>query len=378
MPADQPVIGIMALYVTERRKLEERSYFAKLIAQAEKMGMRAFVFTPEDVRGREILGHFYNPSSGTWQRKLTPFPDVIYDRCRYQPTPRFRQLQRFRLKYPNLLYTNRPLANKWVIYQLLSKNRSISRNLPETIMVRNAGDVMSLLNRHRMIYTKPINGTGGRGVMRIEMLPSGNYQVRGRDMHRRILKPRTCGAVQLEKMLKGLVRKGNYLAQRGIETRLANGRVHDFRVLMQKNEHGNWQFTGGAARVGPSGSITSNLHGGGSAAAMDRLLEQRFGDASRVQAIQREVEQLCFEILRELEKKFTELCEMAFDLAIDKNGRIWLLELNPKPSREVFRRVGQPATYAAAIRRPLEYARWIYQNRREILRRKTGTANKLV
>ena len=367
----------MALYVTEGRKLEERAYFARLIDQAEKMGMRAFVFTPEDVRGREILGHFYNPAAKAWRRKLTPFPDVVYDRCRYQPTPRFRQLQRFRLKYPHLLYTNRPMANKWVIYQLLSQNRGLSRYLPETVLLRSSGDALDLLGRYRMIYAKPINGTGGRGVLRIEKLANGGYRVMGRDRHRKILKPRTCSAAQLLPLLRKLAQEGDYLAQRGIETRLANGRVHDFRVLVQKNGQGQWQLTGGAARVGPSGSITSNLHGGGSAAAMDRLLELRFGDASRVRAIQREVEQLCYDILRELEKKYTELCEMAFDLAIDRNGRIWLLELNPKPSREVFRRLGQTATYALAIRRPLEYARWVYQHRRNGLRRKTGTANEL-
>ena len=362
MPANKPAVGIMALYLS-RKRLEERAYFAKLVRAAERMGMQAFVFTPEDVRGNQILAHLYNTKDRSWSRKLVPFPDVIYDRCRYQPNERFRKLQQFRKQYPHLLYMNRPLANKWVIYQLLSKNRSLKPHLPETVMLNSTNTAMSLLSRYHRIYTKPINGTGGRGILCIERLGAGRFRVRGRDLRRRILKPRICTAKELKSILLKQVARKNCIAQQGIDIRLPNGRVHDFRVLIQKNGSGKWQFTGGAARVGARGSITSNLHGGGKAVAMDKLLEKRFSSSSKARDLQKQVEELSFQVVRELEQKFHDLCEIALDLAIDHQGRIWMLELNPKPSREVFARIGKSSTYQTAIMRPLEYARWLYQQR---------------
>ena len=55
--------------------------------------------------------------------------------------------------------------------------------------------------------------------------------------------------------------------------------------------------------------------------------------------------------------------ELALDLAIDREGRIYVLEVNPKPAREVFARSGDSETYRKALLRPLEYALWVYKNK---------------
>ncbi|MNU00093.1 Endospore coat-associated protein YheD [compost metagenome] len=60
-----------------------------------------------------------------------------------------------------------------------------------------------------------------------------------------------------------------------------------------------------------------------------------------------------------LERQFGSLCELALDIAIDESGRVWLLEINPKPAREVFSRTGEMGIYQRAISRPLEYALYL-------------------
>ncbi|MNO00488.1 hypothetical protein D3C81_2203910 [compost metagenome] len=40
-----------------------------------------------------------------------------------------------------------------------------------------------------------------------------------------------------------------------------------------------------------------------------------------------------------------------------------MLEVNPKPAREVFARSGDGGTYRKALMRPLEYAMWVYKNK---------------
>jgi len=361
-----PLLGIMALYMNNRKQLEERKFFAKLIAVGHKMGISAYVFTPEDVDGRQrqILAHCYDLNRGTWYRKTMPFPDVVFDRCRYQATPRFQQLRRFRAKYPNLLYMNRPMANKWAVYRDLREHDSIARYLPETELFQSVEQLKEFLDRKTSVYLKPINGTGGRGILRVEKLGPHQYLVQGRDAKRRILSAKKAGPLLLKQMLSDLCKEKKYLIQEGIDTRLSNGRVHDFRALVQKNGSGEWRLTGVAARIGPSGSVTSNLHGGGRAVRMDALLRSRFGKASTVQEIQEDMEQLCLKVAKELNRKYGALCELALDIAVDRRAGVWLLEVNPKPAREVFARIGDKLTYLRAIRRPLEYALWLYRHKR--------------
>lgn len=135
--------------------------------------------------------------------------------------------------------------------------------------------------------------------------------------------------------------------------------MHDYRLLIQKNGRGEWEVTGCAGRIGPHRSITSNLHGGGSAVSQDKLLAYRFAAPEKMESIKQEMNSFAYKLADFLETKFGKLCELGMDIAVDPRGNVWLLEVNPKPSREVFRKIGENATYQKAVTRPLEYAVWM-------------------
>jgi glutathione synthase/RimK-type ligase-like ATP-grasp enzyme len=362
----QPVLGILTLYLNDAGTLEERKYYERMTAEGRKLGLQLFVFTPQDVNDakQRIYAHFYHPESGRWTRRWTSFPSLIFDRCRIQRTPRFEQLLKFRSRYSHLTFLNRPLRNKWQVHTLLSKDNRFSAYLPRTRYVHSVDDVRDMLKSHSLLYLKPINGTGGRGILRIERLPGGMLSVQGRDQNRRIVPPQRMSGDKLEGYLaKWNLKDVRYIVQQGLQLRLSSGCVHDYRLLVQKNGEGKWEMTGCAGRVGAPGSITANLHGGGRAAKMDQLLEQWIGDAAKRDAVKREVEQFGVGLADYLELCCGALCELAIDLAIDKSGRIWLIEVNPKPAREVFIRAGETETYRQAIVRPLEYALWRHKQK---------------
>jgi glutathione synthase/RimK-type ligase-like ATP-grasp enzyme len=152
-----------------------------------------------------------------------------------------------------------------------------------------------------------------------------------------------------------LCRGGSYLLQQAVDNRLRNGQVYDFRLVVQKDGNGKWTLTGGAARVGGARSITSNLHGGGRAVAWQTMLMKQF-TAKRSESIVNEMKTLSIRVAEALEQRYGRLCELGLDIAVDHGGKPWLLEVNPKPAREIFRKTGQHATYRTAIRRPLEFA----------------------
>jgi glutathione synthase/RimK-type ligase-like ATP-grasp enzyme len=363
----EPVLGILTLYLNDAKQLEERSVYRRMITEGKKIGLDVFVFTPADVNAGKELIHamVYDPASGKWSRKWRPFPNMIYDRCRIQRSSRFEQLLRFRSRYNHLTFLNRPLRNKWTIHQTFSQKSRFRQHMPETLLYQSSADLQRMLKSSPVVYVKPINGTGGRGILRIERLKEGQslYDIQGRRQNRQIISPRKVTLSKLESIVRQWCAGGRFLVQQGIPLRLPGGRFHDYRMLVQKNGQGEWELTGMAGRVGAARSVTSNLHGGGHAVRAEVLLKEWLGSEEKASKAMKTAEKLGLEAAAFLEESFGALCELALDLAIDRQGRIFVLEVNPKPAREVFARTGDSGTYRKALMRPLEYAMWMYKNK---------------
>lgn len=158
----------------------------------------------------------------------------------------------FREKYGHLLFLNRPLRNKWTIHQTLLQKANFREHLPETTLFQDMSDVNRMLKVSSLVYLKPINGTGGRGILRIERgsNEANTVLVQGRDQKRRIITPRKVHLSRLGSLLQHWKMKDKYLVQKGIQLQLPNGRVHDYRMLVQKNGEGQWELTGCAGRMG--------------------------------------------------------------------------------------------------------------------------------
>ena len=347
------------------KNMEERHFFRKLTLLGRQKGIRVLVFTPEDIdeKNKRMYAHQYDPARKRWVRKWSAIPPVVYDRCRYEPTERYRRFRNFRDTYEDALFLNHPIPDKWNVLKLLAQNNAIRPHIPETWVYVEHRDLYEFLKKRTLVYLKPINGTGGRGILRLKRQRSGLFLIEGRDRRRRIIRPQIVPARLIPAKMSDWNLKNNYLIQRGIPSVLPDGRVFDFRLLIQKNGDGQWEVTGCAGRIGIARSITSNLHGGGEAAPMNALLKARFESDSLVESIRDKMFELAHEVAETLERHAGPLCELGLDIAVDPDGRPWLLELNPKPAREVFRRIGERETYMKAIGRPLEYALWLYRQK---------------
>ncbi|GMK38481.1 endospore coat-associated protein YheC [Paenibacillus sp. CCS19] len=360
----KPVLGILTLYLNDSGTLEERPIYQRMTTAAKKLGLDVYVFTPRDVnyKTNRINAQFYDPETKKWSKRWTSFPNMIYDRCRIQKSSRFDELKRFRQQYGHLTFLNRPLRNKMTVHRTLSRDKRFSNHLPNSRMYESIADLNAMLRKHSLLYLKPINGTGGRGILRIERIDGDKVLLQGRDQQRRIVAPQRIAAAELaDKLSSWHLKEKRYLIQQGIPIKLPNGRVHDYRMLVQKDGEGAWRVTGCAGRIGAQNSVTSNLHGGGHAATMDTLLKRWIKNESKIETVKRDAESFGVQVAQHLEQSYGRLCELALDLAIDKQGRVWLLEVNPKPAREVFVEAGDTKTYQRAITRPLEYALHLYE-----------------
>ncbi|WP_284646836.1 YheC/YheD family protein [Paenibacillus silviterrae] len=205
----------------------------------------------------------------------------------YHGVSNYRKLKAFRERHTKLRYISRPMANKWTMHRILSEHDQIKPHMPDTEKFEDAKSIANFMKKHSIVYMKPMNGTGGRGILRLQRLPGGEHcLLQGRDPNRRILLPQKVTPEQITSRVSGWKLGHRYILQQGIPLQLKDGRVHDFRMLVQKDS------TGGVAGYrlrrtvsDRSAPVTSNLHGGGSAAPMETLLKRRFGSQAKVDQI---------------------------------------------------------------------------------------------
>lgn len=363
---DRILLGILTLYLNDTGVIEEKRIYEQMTRKGAELGINVILFTPQDVDSdqNKVRAHKYDLRLKRWRRVWTRIPILVFDRCRIQRTPRFKQLKEFKTKHPKIVYLNKPIGNKWTAHLKLNKHPQLSAYLPYTKQYAGLKDLRQMLNQYGLVYLKPISGTGGRGILRLERISNQQILVQGRDLDRNIIQSRKMSLLTLYSFIEQWNHpKIGYLIQQGIPLKLSNGRVHDYRLLVQKDGTGNWQVTGSAGRIGAPQSITANLHGGGSAVPMQKLMNNFLPRHIDIVSLQHNVEQIGLEIAQCMEDNELVLCEIAIDIAIDKEGKIWIIELNPKPSREVFKEIGELDTYHTAISRPLEYALYQYNQK---------------
>lgn len=354
----RPVIGVLTW--REGKRFAEPAYFRRLIKAGERLGATVFLFAPHDVlaAGKRVRGYVWD-RSGKWREKLFAPPDAVFDRYRYTPGQAFKDYVAFR-RTSSFVYVNNRLANKWRVHEVLLRDARMHRWLPETLLY-TPGNLTKMLKRHSLLYVKPLNGTGGRGILRIEKTGTG-YRLLGRDKQRAKVSTQLATASSVQRWVARWAKGDKFLLQQGLHLQLVPKRAVDMRLLIQKDGSGEWTITGHAIRVGGERSATSNLHGGGKAIPVPVFLAPRFG-AEKTEQIVQDCEQLARQTAHTLESHYGRMVEFGLDIGIDVDGRAWLIEVNPKPAREVFREMGMREQYRQAIARPLEYALYLAKKR---------------
>ncbi|RJG26762.1 YheC/YheD family protein [Paenibacillus thiaminolyticus] len=363
MKQRRPVIGIF----TYRKGtwFTESFVFRQWVEIGRKLGANVYVFNESDIRlrHRQIRGFKFTRSG--WTAAIEPWPDIVIDRRRSNWNAAFR-IMRNRSLFP---YANDKFVLKSKALEMFSADERTARWLP-TSMPYSERNLRSMLAHYPLLYAKPGNGTGGMGVVRIQA-KQGRYEVWGRKRSFGLRNVRLRHRGEVVRWLahwtrSQRIRNGSFVLQQGIDTELLPERTADARVLHQKNGEGEWVTTGMAIRVGTPRSPNSNLAGQRGSAALPFLpfMEKHFG-LEQAKAIEEECRCVAQRLTEVIEDKIGSLFELGIDLAVDKAGKIWLLEVNPKPSRDLFRKIGDKEAYQNALTYPIAYAMYLARQRHE-------------
>jgi glutathione synthase/RimK-type ligase-like ATP-grasp enzyme len=355
------IIGIMVSESQINLPFAQQRFFVHLSQIGAKWGFLVYVFSPlqVDCASISVQGCRYLPTGWIW--KTFPLPDLIYDRAFFGNKQQYQRhmtalhvLQQLK-KTP---YLGRSLKGKWAVHKVLIKHPLISAHLPVTELLREPSQLFHWFNEYPSIVIKPESGSQGKGVLVITKTTAADYSLLGRNLQNQSISKHLANSFSLRDWLIDFMGKRSYLLQRYLRLQTEQGVAYDIRVLMQKGSNGQWNQTGMAARVGEPTSITSNLHGGGTATEVFPWLTKQF-HANRAQAILDKINALSALIPPFLEQHFGRLAELGLDIGVEPDGGVWVIEVNSKPGRTAAHCFSNPNAFNQAMSNPMLYARYL-------------------
>lgn len=346
------LFGILVYPVWRRNKYfgEQYSYFLGMHRHAASENTQIILFQPIDIDWSRRRIHAYRyADNGVVSRVWTRFPDVIYDRFfpRHYARHDYAETVNRLIKH-GIPFINGYLGGKLNVAETLAKDPVTNQLLPETHALARLEQVDGMLAKYGRTFVKPVNGTQGAGIVRIDKNGDRYTYVGKFDLQK--VSPHTVDHATLHRFLAKLLTTRPYLVQQPIALRTKDNCVMDVRCVAQKGEGPGWFITGMAWRVGEPGSVTSNLHTGGHAEVVEEPMRSRVTEAA-------------LSVVKVLDERIGPFGELGLDFGVDTSDRIWFIEANGRLGRMIFTQLGAREENRISHLRPLQYARWLHQQR---------------
>jgi hypothetical protein len=356
-----PVLGIVAFKPgTDITKEKVKNYNDYLRPYSSIQGL-IYICRADDIslQAKKIRGYYYSPN-GTkpnWTFGTFPFPSALYRRAALNP-PTYKALKR--VLGPRLFngYFLGDHFNKWKLWKWLSPHPAIRKHLPHTRKLQSRNDLDEMLSRYNAVYLKPTMESMARGIIKAVRLGDG-YQFIYPENNKKARAYRivSVGTKEVAGFLANLLREQQYIVQQGIEMKRKDSRGIDFRVIMQKNEQLQWSCTGVIARFGKKNGIVTNFTSAGFASKGLNALQGTYG-YSRNQSLmtQKRMIEICTKACNIFDSKGGNYADIGVDVMVDKNGHIYVLEVNILPDHHLALYAKQRDLYLRQVAKPLLYA----------------------
>ncbi|MFS0724983.1 YheC/YheD family protein [Paenibacillus sp. 1P07SE] len=247
-------------------------------------------------------------------------------------------------------YQSTTIKSKWVKTKWLLKKKEVGNYVPHTLLF-NRGNLDRMLSRHATVYFKPTGGSGGFHIHRIKKREHG-YQVQHNAKHNHY------------STVKGLYgylnqrRRGrSYLLQKGIQLATVNGRPFDIRVMVQKSRAGVWKSTAMFTKIGKPGKVATNYNQGGAIGYFGETLSRANFSKEMILRKERELKNLGRSVGHIFDKHSSGFRELGLDVALDRTGRAWILEVNTRPQFYPLKQMKDKTMYRRILAHGKHYGR---------------------
>lgn len=318
---------------------------------AARFKLKLLLFTPEGIDWKmHTAAGFYLTKHGVHFKRL-PLPRVIYNRL----YPHNQQLiSRLNSLLPRIQVFNQiTQLDKWIVYKMLAAS-DLADHLPQTYEY----DITTLhhaLLEHGDIVIKPRLGRQGSGLWRLTLLPGGRLLVKSA-LPVPIALPYTEAIIDVFHIL---MVPYTMVVQEFVDLAVVDGCRFDLRALVQKNRYGRWQVTALTARIAQADQYITNYYQ--KVAAAGQLLAAHHFP---VEAIVGEAEIISIKAACLLEKQLGHLAELSVDFGLDHANKLWIIEINGKPDKQLYAELDDPKLMEQVYLTPLEYALYLPKKRR--------------
>ncbi len=361
-------LGILITEMTPRLPIVHEHFYHDFAQEAAQAGISVIIFSSQDIdtATTRVRGYRLHSRTKKWEQGLYPLPRIIYDRC--FPANKYAlrgyRLQKYKINAsPGIYLLGQGLADKWNVMQLLQRDANLHLHVPRTEVLLNLNQLHSWLDQYPSLMIKPRNSSQGKGILYVARrdLQDVHYTLCGRTFTNQSIEHVFTSRSSLLAWLADIVTLRPYLIQQYCTLSNNAGNAYDIRALVQKNKYGKFQLTGMAIRQGLPGSITSNLHGGGIAKPLIPYLTEQFGSeqASRLQS---SLMDCALRTAACIEQSYGRIAELGIDIGVDRDAHLWILEVNSKPGRSLFKQLQDESTYRMSIMNLIHYAAYLLQS----------------
>lgn len=225
-------------------------------------------------------------------------------------------------------------TGKWEKYKIMKRDKKLQPYLPETTLM-NPSSFWRAICKYKIIILKPCSGSNGNGVIKVSKIKTG-FEIRhGR--RKTLIQGENKTFLYLEKKIKN--RK--YIAQRYIDLSKIKGRPFDIRVMVLRGKNKPWKVYGRFAKVAIKGYVVTNT--------AEEILTTKIAliksPLKNERKLLNEIDRIALLTARQLGQYYPNQSLFGLDIGLDRQGAIWIIEANTKPSITPFLLLGDSKMY---------------------------------
>lgn len=311
---------------------------------AKTLGLKPFYMSLHQIGSRSARG--YIPAKRGYKLVRQAIPQVTHNRA-LTLSP-FGKKKLKGLARVSIVFNRINRFDKYTFHKLLSKEPTLQVYLPHS-MICSSKNLRTAMKQHEALYIKPTNSSIGNGVMKLSR-QGGEwwklYLMKG--------KPKLLRRKEMISFISKKTAKQAYMIQKAIPLATYNGNPYDLRVSVQRGSHGHWQVTGIVGKVASAGKHVTNVAKGGRVKRCEVLLRKSGFEPEKMKA---DIHKAVLRIANYAAAKLPHLADVGFDIGIDRNGHIQLIEMNGRDQRYSFKKAGLNETFYRTYETPLRYAK---------------------
>lgn len=307
----------------------------------------AFSLDKVDPINHLIRGYLFNPKTKKWVEGTFPYPFAIFVVTK---SIGHQWIEHFQRVIGDKIF-NDFHRNRWEILKTWKASLDVKNYLPESSLYEAPVDLYNFLKRFPNVTVSPLNSENhtptkvvlkDKNSIAISTIKDvQNFKYYNRD--------------QAYSIFRRFFQEGKAIVQESID--VTGYRTIHFRVILVKNQTGQWQPMGMFSREKKSGTSSRDIFPLVKF-SKEQLKELLKLSDLRISLIYHEIIHIAIDTVKALEDENSHLANAAIDMIIGEIGDIWVTDIeHSNPSHEIALIAGDPELYYEILKMNMLYAK---------------------